>query len=118
MTKTPTTRAGVKRRPPYWKEARAKELLRAAASSRLSLRAFAEREGLPLARLVRWQARLQPAAQQQTVFREITPVPRVQPQGASCLELVLAGGRVVRVPVGFDGESLRRLVGVLEGTPC
>lgn len=117
MTKTPTTRAGAKRRPPYWNEARAKELLRAAASSRLSLRAFAEREGLPLARLARWQARLQPAAQQ-TVFREITPVPRVQPQGASCLELVLAGGRVVRVSVGFDGESLRRLVAVVEGTPC
>lgn len=117
MTKAPTTKTGAKRRPPYWNEAKAAGLLRAAAASKLSLRAFAEREGLPLARLVRWQSRLQAAAPH-PVFREVTPAPRVEPRATASLELVLTDGRVIRVPAGFDGGALRRLLAALQGDPC
>jgi hypothetical protein len=34
------------------------------------------------------------------------------------LELVLAGGRVLRVPPGFDPASLRQLLRLLEELPC
>lgn len=33
-------------------------------------------------------------------------------------EVVLHGGRVVRVPAGFDAASLRQLLAVLEERPC
>lgn len=37
---------------------------------------------------------------------------------AAALEVVLRGGRVVRVPAGFAAAALRELVAVLEGLPC
>lgn len=37
---------------------------------------------------------------------------------SSALEVVLGNGRVVRVPTGFDAETLRRLVGTLEERTC
>lgn len=130
MAKAPTTRTGTKRRLPYWNEEKARGLLRAAAAAKLSLPAFAEREGLPLSRLTRWQGRLETGAQP-PVFREVTPITpmaqrkaanleitSVEQRQAASLEIVLAGGRVVRVPAGFDDESLRRLLAVLESDAC
>jgi transposase len=37
---------------------------------------------------------------------------------AAVLEVVLRGGRVVRVPAGFAAAALREVVAVLEGLPC
>ena len=34
------------------------------------------------------------------------------------VEVVLRGGRVLRVPPGFAAQSLREIVAVLEGLPC
>lgn len=34
------------------------------------------------------------------------------------LELVLAGGRVVRIPSGFDENALARVIAVVEGRTC
>lgn len=39
-------------------------------------------------------------------------------RASSALEVVLRGGRVVRVPAGFAAAALRELVAVLEGLPC
>jgi hypothetical protein len=36
----------------------------------------------------------------------------------AALEVVLAGGRLLRVRAGFDADSLRQLLAVLEGPPC
>ena len=36
----------------------------------------------------------------------------------STLEVVLGCGRLVRVPAGFDAETLRQLLAVLEAPPC
>ncbi len=38
--------------------------------------------------------------------------------GSESFEIVLSGHRVVRVPRGFDEESLRRLLAVLEDGAC
>ena len=71
--------------------------------------------GVPAARA---QSRL--AAKDATGGTEpATTGPAAPPTAASPvdqerLEVVCAGGRVVRVPAGFDAESLLRLVDVLE----
>lgn len=38
------------------------------------------------------------------------------PSQGGALEVVLARGRTLRVPVGFDGPTLERLLGILERT--
>ncbi len=48
-------------------------------------------------------------------FVEITDQLGVAASKEDRLEVVLAGGRVVRVPPAFDAATLRRLVDVLEG---
>jgi hypothetical protein len=42
-------------------------------------------------------------------FVEMTPTIR-----GEALEVVLASGRCIRIPIGFDVETLERLLGVLE----
>jgi hypothetical protein len=37
---------------------------------------------------------------------------------ASTLEVVLSDGRLLRVPAGFDADTLRQLLAVLEERPC
>jgi hypothetical protein len=47
----------------------------------------------------------------------VAVVPEPEPPVAdsrSALELLLAGGRVLRVPAGFDAATLRRLLALLE----
>lgn len=46
------------------------------------------------------------------------PVPPTAPQAASCLEVLCRGGRIVRVPAGFDPATVRALVVALEELPC
>ncbi|HOF31884.1 MAG TPA: hypothetical protein PK441_13620 [Burkholderiaceae bacterium] len=38
--------------------------------------------------------------------------------GDGCLELIVAGGHVVRVPAGFDAPTLARVLDVLAARPC
>ena len=38
------------------------------------------------------------------------------PAGSNVLEVVLARDRTIRVPLGFDGPTLERLLGILERT--
>jgi transposase-like protein len=76
-----------------------------------SLAAFARREGLSAERLYRWRARL---TKTRATFVEIRPDVVVSATGG-VLEVVLAGGRAVRVPSDFDEVALRRLIAVLEG---
>lgn len=41
-----------------------------------------------------------------------------EPSAAGSVEVVLRGGRVVRVAAGFAAATLREVVAVLEGLPC
>jgi hypothetical protein len=77
-----------------------------------SLAAFAKREGLSAERLYRWRARLAKAA-----FVEVRPG-IAGTAGGGVLEVVLARGRVVRVPADFNEAALRRLIALLEGGAC
>jgi len=40
------------------------------------------------------------------------------PPPAATVEVVLRGGRVLRVAAGFSAQTLREVVAVLEGLPC
>jgi hypothetical protein len=76
-----------------------------------SLGEFAEREGVSRQRLERWRRQLAGAdVEQPTTFVEVTPPRRDQGH----FEVVVGGGRVIRVPADFDAAALSRLVTVLE----
>jgi hypothetical protein len=51
-------------------------------------------------------------------FVPVQVVADVVPAQVSALEVVLVGGRAVRVAPGFDAATLQRLLAVLEGRPC
>jgi transposase len=85
--------------------------------SGLSIRAFAAREGLPSGSLSHWKWKLERQSGQAlrpTRFVELKTSGPGLGGPAVPYEVVLASGRVVRVPRGFDAVELGRLVGVLE----
>jgi transposase-like protein len=87
-------------------------VLSALEESGESLASFAKREGLSPERLYRWRRKLTKQA-----FVEIERAP-VRTEGAGVLEVVVATGRVVRVPPDFDADALQRLLAVLEADAC
>ena len=50
-----------------------------------------------------------------TILSDPTPASTDPP---SHLELILPNGRRIAVAAGFDPQTLRRLIAVVEGTPC
>src|SRR5436309_8966665 len=93
-------------------------------ASGLSVRAFCARHGLATASFYNWRRELQrraaaeQAAAEQPAFVPVQVVADAVPAQDSALEVVLAGGRTVRVAPGFDAVTLRQLLAVLEGRPC
>jgi transposase len=83
--------------------------------SGLTAAEFAERQGFNAATLTWWSSQLGRAAL--AVSRppvvEVMVAPRAD--AGSSLEVMLASGIRVTVPGGFDEETLRRLLAVLEG---
>ncbi|MBC8443093.1 LysM peptidoglycan-binding domain-containing protein [PVC group bacterium] len=124
-----------------WREGQARVVLEAWVESGESLEAFARRHGVTLERLRSWQRRLVPEQDAEGpnpvgLFLPVKVVSKVdkaaarlatvdpancrgpQPVQNSGLEVVLGGGRVVRIATGFDAETLARVVGTLEAVPC
>jgi len=109
-----------------WTAEDAGQALAALERSGLTLTAFAIGEGLDPQRLSRWRRRLGGAAS--PVFEEVVvadPVASILDSDAArraereLFEVVLASGRVVRVPASFDAGALRRLLAVAEEVrPC
>ena len=63
----------------------------------------------------------QPHADHDLQFLPVTILPDPVPATAaspSHLELILTDGRRIAVAPGFDPQTLRRLIAVLEGRPC
>ena len=88
-------------------------------ASGLSVRDFCARHRLPTPTFYTWRRRLQRRAAEQAPFLPVQVVADTPRSQASPLEVVLAGGPVVRVPPGFDPASLRQLLALLrEGGPC
>ena len=89
-----------------------------------SLRTFAAREGLKAGSLSFWKWKLGQGGRRQGGATPVSPLKFVElttsasPPAASAapapFEIVLLSGRAVRVPAGFDGAELLRLVTVLE----
>lgn len=106
------------RRSRYWSEADARVALTAYRASGLSLKAFARHTGLSARRVRWWRDRV--AAPRVSAAPTFLPVEVVSTTAmpAPPLEVVVAGGPVVRVPVAFDAATLTRLLAVLAGPPC
>ena len=87
--------------------------------SGLSVREFCGRHQLAEPTFYAWRRHLlQRAADPPAVVAVQVVADRPAPK-ASILELVLADGRAVRVPPGFDPATLRQLLIALEGEgPC
>jgi transposase len=107
-----------KRRDPR-KEQQWRHWIRQWQRSGLSVRAFCARHYLSQPSFYAWRRTLQ---QREAATPALVPV-RVLPDETSAppssLEVVLARGRCLRVPPGFDPATLRQLLAVLEeASPC
>jgi hypothetical protein len=100
----------------------AREALADLDASGLGLTAFAVDVGLDPQRLSRWRRRFgKPEAA--PMFEEVVAVPAPSPipesvarvEQRDCFEIVLASGRLVRVPATFDAAALGRLLAVVDG---
>ena len=109
-----------------WNAADARKALVAHQGSGLSLTAFARREGLSLTRLAWWRTQLrektrapEPAVRWLPVaIRGSGPPSPPASAPASSVEIVVRGGRVIRIGEGFDAGMLARLVQTLEQLGC
>ncbi len=82
------------------------------ARGRGTREAWRSEEGFSAERLYRWRRKLTGQAFVE-VERESVGI-----DGCGVLEVVVATGRVVRVPRDFDAVALQRLLAVLEADPC
>jgi transposase-like protein len=88
-------------------------------SSSLSVRAFCTEHGLSEPSFYAWRRTLGERDAGAVHFApvQIVPDPRPQPTAdglTANLELVLGGGRRLRIGAGFDGPTLQRLLALLE----
>jgi transposase len=121
----------------HWKRQDAIAVLEKLRDSGLSVLEFVRTYKVPEKRVRWWKRRLDDQLPQATTEQppqfvavqvieaeETKPSPIPQPpitpviQPAASLEVVLHNGRTVRVPVGFDPQTLCQVVEVLEVMPC
>ena len=107
----------------YWRQEDAEIILGAMVHSGRSLSAFARHWGINRDRLRRWNSLLTkepPRLPATPAFHPVHVV--VEPfsphKGDDGLELVLRGGRRVRLQRGFDEQLLERVVRLAESWPC
>jgi len=84
--------------------------------SGLSVRVFCARYDLAEPSFYAWRRQIRQRDAAAGTFVPVQVVPDDQ-QLPSPFEVVLAGGRTLRVPPGFDATALRQLLAVLEEAP-
>ena len=111
------------------------ELIDQWQASGLSLPAFCEQNGLNAGTMSGWvykrthkatleQARREASGEDRDTAAAFVPVrvievgPEPPSPDRSGVEIVIGPGRRVVIGPGFDSETLRRVVAVLEGRPC
>ena len=103
------------RKERFWRR-----MLRQWRRSGLSVRAFCAQQGLSEPSFYAWRRTLADRDPPAPAFVPVTllpePTARLTPDAAAStgLELLLPGGRVLRVGAAFDEPTLRRLLAVLE----
>lgn len=118
----------------YWHEEHARVVLDAWASSGESMAAFARRHELTVQRLRWWKRWLMPTTTASAtdegdalgvtflpvhvVDHQVVSEPVVGVSTAERLEVVVRGGRVIRVPDAFEPRTLARVVQTLETLAC
>ncbi len=83
--------------------------------SGLSVRAFCARHNLTEPSFYAWRRQIQ--QWDAAAFMPVTVAVEEASASADRFEVVLVGGRTLRVPPGFDAVALRRLLAVLEEVP-
>jgi transposase-like protein len=100
-----------------WDEAEMRGLLRELNRSGLSQRAFAALHGVPLSTLLWWRQRLgKSGSGEEAALVPVTVVSstaRVVEAAGTVFEIEAASGLTIRVPAGFSGDDLARLVAVV-----
>ncbi len=91
-----------------------RRLLAEWARSGLSAAAFAPRAGVSSWTLYTWRTMQRRAEDIRARFVELSAVRAPEPAARGAIELVLSGGRVIRVADEFDATTLRRLVAAVE----
>jgi len=86
-------------------------------ASGLSVRAFCARHGLAEPGFYAWRRKLRQRHERVTDFVPVQVLAHPQPSTEDSLEVVLAGGRRLRIRPGFDAVTLRQLLTVLEELP-
>jgi transposase-like protein len=102
-----------KPRDPY-KEQHWRRLIQLWKNSGLSVRAFCARYHITQTSFYAWRRELQKRDAAATTFVPVRIVLDQPPTSATPIEVVLNGGRRLRVASGFDPATLRHLLEVLE----
>ena len=100
-------------REAYWRE----QIAACCASGMPAVR-WCREAGIAVAKYYWWRGELRrrdAAAGVPALFAEIRAVPHGGAWSPPPVEIGLTAGRVVRVHAGFDGDTLARVVRVLEG---
>jgi hypothetical protein len=102
----------------YWRD-----VLRQWNRSGQTIRAFCDEHGLSEPSFYGWKRTIGERDQQRETGEPVFVPVRVTTTttataAAAALEVVAGAGRVVRVPAGFDADTLRRLLAVLEAPSC
>lgn len=97
----------------YWREADARKVVGEWKRSGRSVRQFASERGVSRQRLGRWVARLAAESGTGVAFHPVRVVDVSATVEQRPIEIVLAGGTVVRVPSGVDEAELVRVLTVL-----
>jgi transposase len=101
------------------KERQWRQYLRHWQASGLSVQAFCDRRGLTAATFYAWRRELRRRDAACTTFVPVHVAPDQVPAQTAGIEVVLGGGRRLRIGPGFDPATLRQLLAVLEeGPPC
>jgi transposase-like protein len=86
--------------------------------SGLTVREFCDRYHLAPPSFYAWRRLLQRRDAAAVTLVSVEVLPEAPPRGITAIEVVLTGGRCLRVTSGFEPATLRQLLAVLEEAPA
>jgi transposase len=99
------------------KEQEWRQRIREWRQSGLTVRGFCARRGLAQPSFYAWRRELARRDAESPAFVPVQVVGHTDVAGNAALEVVLGGGRTIRVAAGFHAATLRQLLAVLEEQP-